>query len=481
MAAEWREFQGDRGGSWRYDPTRPLGPSGGFGRVYAGEGKDGQPVAVKVIDARSGVSPRLLRREAEIADKLQGIKAEHLVEVLDTAQVGDELLLVMERAEGSLDDLLGERRLSEQEAINVLRDIAAGLRELHQASVIHRDLKPGNVLLIKGRWKLADFGIARDVDLGTQFPTFLGAGSRPYMAPETWRGQSPSFKTDLYSLGCLAYELLAGTRPFPGPDDDDYARQHLEEPPLSLATSNAGLARLVLRLLLKDPAGRPQDARAVDEWLAQLLAAGERAATGPLAVLAAKHAEERSLEDAEKSATEAKEARRRELGEQAANDLEGLLKEATDSISQEVPEVTFSWDGSVPRIAGPDATLEFRLHSRVQSSIEGDTMVVGMGEVFGESRRTREALRLANIVYEATEGGLYRWNLYRFRAQGIVTEYVYGPRDREHGLSVDHFIQDRAYMRGGVTHVWVPRRVALTADAIVGLYKEAMALPDRPG
>jgi eukaryotic-like serine/threonine-protein kinase len=82
--------------------------------------------------------------------------------------------------------------------------------------IIHRGLKPANVLRYAGRWKLADFGIARDQEIGTQDPTFVGWGSFPYMAPELWELKSPTIKTDLYALGCLAYELLAGSRRTPG-------------------------------------------------------------------------------------------------------------------------------------------------------------------------------------------------------------------------------------------------------------------------
>lgn len=435
-------------------------------------------MAVKVIGPQYGVAPRLLRRERDIADKLQGIEADHLIQVLDTGQLADDLLLVMERASGSLAGYLSDHgRLHEQEAISILSDISAGLRELHQASVIHRDLKPGNVLLHDERWKLSDFGIARDAELGTGQPTFLGLGSLAYMAPETWRGQSPSFKTDFYSIGCVGFELLSGSPPFPGPAYEDYEQQHLEQLPPSNQVSSGALSRLILRLLRKDPAERPQDARSVEEALHRIQGAGRRAADGRLSSLAEEHAEERSQEDAAKSAREARESRREELGRQAAQDLEDILTEAAEAVSAELPEadVSFSWNGSVPRIAGTDATLEVRLHSHAR--IEDD-MPVGMGEIFGENRRTTDKWRLANIVYEATEGGRYGWNLYRFRKQGIVGDYAYGPGDREHGLSVDHFIQDREHMLRNAAHVWAFRRIALIAEALVDLYTEAMALPN---
>jgi serine/threonine protein kinase len=113
--------------------------------------------------------------------------------------------------------------------------------------VIHRDLKPSNVLLRQGKWKLSDFGIARDADLGTGDPTFAGFGTIPYMAPELWEGRSPTFKTDLYAVGCIAVELLTGRPPFAGPD---YRRQHLTEAPSGLnQLHNAALRDIVLRIV----------------------------------------------------------------------------------------------------------------------------------------------------------------------------------------------------------------------------------------
>lgn len=470
---EVTKFQGDRGGIWMYDPSRQLGPPGGFGRVYAATAEDGTAVAVKVVDLASGVAARLRRREVEIADRLQGVEAEHLISVLDTAELNGKLLLVMERAERSLADHLEDLgALAEDEAIEILRDIAAGLRELHQASVIHRDLKPANVLLHVGRWKLADFGIARDAEIGTQTVTFFGAGTWPYMAPETWRGQSPTFKTDLYSLGCVAFELLSGSPPFRGPEEPDFARQHLEEQPPDLGVEDASLKRLVLRLLLKDPAARHQDARAAEEALTRV---GEAAAGGRLAAVALQHAEERSREDAERSATEAKETRRQELGRQAAEDLADVLQEATDLIRRQILEVEFSWNGTVPTIHGPDATLELHLDSGFRSPIEGDD-IIGFGGVVGGNRRGATGELLANVAYE-DDGGRWGWNLYRFRAQAALREYRLGPPDREHGLSSRDFREHRQYMRSNVMHVFVLRKVLLTADGVEDLYTEAMELP----
>ena len=177
-------FDGMSGTSWRYNSGDLLGPPGGFGRVYAGEG-DGREVAVKVIDlAGSPASMRnALLREVEIAQKLRAAATcEHLLPAIDHAVIGNSLLVVMDRASNSLADLVGS--LNELDALVVLRNVASGLSELHGAGVLHRDLKSGNVLFHDGVWKLADFGISRDVDTSTGTVTWAGSRTLPYMAPE---------------------------------------------------------------------------------------------------------------------------------------------------------------------------------------------------------------------------------------------------------------------------------------------------------
>ena len=208
-------FTGDSGASWRYWTDQPLGIPGGFGGVYAAEGADGTPMAVKVVRKQrpSGVlDDRLLRREIEVGKRVVDSGSEMLLPVIDAADADDALLLVMTRADGAL--AAASTPMDEAEVAPVLVDIATGLQDLHAIGIIHRDLKPANVLRHTGRWKLADFGIARDQEIGTQDPTFVGWGSLPYMAPELWELKSPTIKTDLYALGCLGFELLAAAPDF---------------------------------------------------------------------------------------------------------------------------------------------------------------------------------------------------------------------------------------------------------------------------
>jgi serine/threonine protein kinase len=173
-------FTGQSGRTWRYWVTRPLGKPGGFGGVYAGEADDGSPMAVKVVSKQrpqGALDERLLRRESDVGKRVAESGSDMLLPVIDSADAGDALLLIMPRAEGALADIT--LPLAEAEAVQVLVDIATGLQDLHSIGILHRDLKPANVLRHAERWKLADFGLARDQEIGTQDPTFVGWGVVP--------------------------------------------------------------------------------------------------------------------------------------------------------------------------------------------------------------------------------------------------------------------------------------------------------------
>ena len=203
-------------GQWEYDPASPLGKPGAFGAVFRGRSKDGSEVAVKMVSPTDELSrDRLRTREVDILRRTNEIGSTRLIRMLDVA-VGsaDELLIVLELADGQLDIDPGGAPVDV--ALAALEQIIAGLIDLHGAGIIHRDLKPANVLRIGQGLVLSDFGIARDAALGTQSLTFKGWGTPAYMAPELWRGGSPTVATDLYAIGIVAYELLTGQRPFNG-------------------------------------------------------------------------------------------------------------------------------------------------------------------------------------------------------------------------------------------------------------------------
>jgi len=332
-------FIGQSGTTWRYWGSKPLGTPGGFGCVYAAEGPDGTPMAVKVVKEQrpsGALDDRLLRREIDVGKRVADSGSEMLLPVIDAADAGDALLLVMPLADGAL--AAASLPVGEAEVVPVLVDIATGLRDLHSIGIIHRDLKPANVLRHSGRWKLADFGIARDQELGTQDPTFAGWGSFPYMAPELWELKSPAVKTDLYALGCLGYELLAGAPPYTG-DHAALRAGHLTQAPPEAPCSDVVLRSLIGRLLAKRPEDRPQDARAVLDRLRRTLVA-----RGPVQESIARglgvHATERARAVAEQSAAQAAEDARRQQIAQGNADLREIVNDALSDLRAVEPDAT---------------------------------------------------------------------------------------------------------------------------------------------
>jgi hypothetical protein len=485
------EFTGQSGASWRYWIDQPLGPPGGFGSVYAAEAADGTPMAVKVVEkARlSGVlDDRLLRREVEIGRRVTEGGGEMLLPVIDVAEVDGKLLLVMVRADGGA---LADRALplDVAEVIAVMTDLAAGLQELHSMGILHRDLKPANILAHGGRWKLADFGIARDEEIGTQDPTFVGWGSAPYMAPEVWEARRPTVKTDLYALGCVSFELFSGAPPYAG-DRAALRNAHLVKPVPDVPTANAVLSNLIGRLLAKDPGRRPQDARAVLERL-QRAAVPLNPVQEALARGIGVHAAERSLEASSRAAKEAAQETRRQQIAQALADLDEILADALDDLRQVEPEAVLR----TPRPAGPGMTEAGKFSMTLASTdamlridpwevgaygaVQGDTMILACAVVIGNRRYDRD-LNAANLVYEQA-GDRLGWQVYRFRPSGIASSpatYHFGPYGRTHGLSYDDFFGKwgRPFMVRSAMHAWQKSVVPLTAETLLDLFREAVDL-----
>ena len=253
-ADQWVRIRLPRG-EWFYDPVQPLGPAGGFGEVFAGKGPEGQSLAVKRLKVTVGEAAH---RELKIADELAGKKFEYVLAVVDAGEdsEGGGYFVVMPRAERSLADELRMRgMLPLTEVVDILRQIAEGLKEVE--GIVHRDLKPGNVLYHDGKWKIADFGIARFVEDATSLNTVRGFLSAPYAAPEQWTGERATHATDVYALSCVAYVLLRGEPPFPGPTRTDFQQQHTSQDPLLLVGSDTRLRALFSAGLRKPQSGRP--------------------------------------------------------------------------------------------------------------------------------------------------------------------------------------------------------------------------------
>jgi tetratricopeptide (TPR) repeat protein len=246
---------------------------GGMGMVYRAEDEQlGLAVAVKVLRPELAESRDLLerfKRELVLARQVSHPNVVRIHDIgHDLGSHGDLVFLTMDYVAGrSLRDLLAEEgRLDPQRAAGIARQLAAGLAAAHGAGVVHRDLKPGNVLLdAAGRAAITDFGVARS--LAAAGPTLPGMvlGTLDYLSPEQARGEAVDGRTDLYALGIVLYEMLTGRMPFAGGTAAETLAQRLTGVPRDLRFGAAEvppwLARIVRRLLEREPARRYASAR----------------------------------------------------------------------------------------------------------------------------------------------------------------------------------------------------------------------------
>ncbi len=261
----------------RYVLEKVLG-SGGMGEVWRGTDRQlKRPVAVKVMQDRLA-DPRRFEREAQIAARLQhpGITVVYDFGTYDGVPyivmellVGQNLADMLERAPG--------RRLPVGTAVSLVVQAARALEAAHADRIIHRDLKPANLFLQdNGGLKICDFGIARIADApdGLTSGGYV-LGTARYMSPEQCDSAEIDERSDLYSLGCVLYELLTGQPPFPAGGQRAIMNQHMNTPPASPRTLRPDIPRqlssVVLDMLAKDPGDRPADAGVVAARLEAVL------------------------------------------------------------------------------------------------------------------------------------------------------------------------------------------------------------------
>jgi eukaryotic-like serine/threonine-protein kinase len=231
---------------------------GGFGTVYVVTDENGNEAVAKLFPKDAGAERELL-----MGDSTKAAGYPNVVPILDQGEHADEWALVMPRADIALDDYVAQlgRPLTVQELLPILRDIATALAAI-DGEVIHRDLKPPNVLRLNGSWCLADFGIAKYAAAATAPDTHKYSWTKEYAAPEQWRMQTSTSKTDVYAFGILAYGLLSGTLPFLGPD---FRQQHLTATPPLLTVGTPQLRNLIKRCLVKAPLARPKPAEILEQ------------------------------------------------------------------------------------------------------------------------------------------------------------------------------------------------------------------------
>lgn len=242
-------------GTWQIGEALAADP-GGFGAVRRASGASCADAVAKFVPKAPGADRELL-----IGRDLRGLSDEVVIPVIDVGETADSFVLVMPRAEMSLQQRLAEP-MGLEECVAVLAQVATALTQV-APHVVHRDLKPANVLLWKGRWRLADFGIARYADAATETETRKYSLTVPYAAPEQWLSQHATTATDVYAFGVMAYQLVAGHLPFDGPEVADFRDQHLGHAPPTLTAGTQRLRSIIAECLAKAPEARPTPANLV--------------------------------------------------------------------------------------------------------------------------------------------------------------------------------------------------------------------------
>ncbi len=273
----------------RYRLERELG-RGGMATVYLAQDlKHDRLVAIKVLrpELAPVLGPDRFLREIKLTAQLNH---PHILPLLDSGEAGDFLYYVMPYVEGeSLRDRLNrEKQLPIEDALRITREVADALDYAHAHNLVHRDIKPENILLEAGHAVVADFGIARAISaLGGEKLTATGVavGTPEYMSPEQVAGlRELDGRSDLYSLGCVLYELLAGQPPFTGPTAESVLHQHLASAPPDVTGMRPAVPAewvpALRRALQKVPADRFATGAAFAEALQAAI--GGRRPTGPV-------------------------------------------------------------------------------------------------------------------------------------------------------------------------------------------------------
>ena len=298
------------------DPAAPHGPAAGEPRVLGGryrlgkvigrggmavvsEARDlrlGRDVAVKELRLDLASDPTFQARFRREAQAAAGLNHPNIVSVYDTGEEPDPRgqvgvpYIVMELVHGrTLRDILREGRpILPQRALEFTQGVLDALAYSHKAGIIHRDIKPANVMLTtSGAIKVMDFGIARAVSdtSATMTQTAAVIGTAQYLSPEQARGESVDARSDLYSAGCLLYELLVGRPPFQGDSPVSVAYQHVRELPVAPSQLDAEITApmdaVVLRALAKDPDDRYQSAAEMRDDIGRILGGQRVHATLP--------------------------------------------------------------------------------------------------------------------------------------------------------------------------------------------------------
>jgi serine/threonine-protein kinase len=266
----------------RYEVGRLLG-AGGMAEVYEGQDRLlGRRVAIKVLRSQYASDPAFLERFRREAQAAAAFSHPNIVAVYDTGMEGATPFMVMEYVEGrTLKEVVAaEGKLPPFRAAEIAAQVAAALAAAHLRGLVHRDVKPANVMLTAdGTAKVTDFGIARVEAASPLTQPAAVVGTAQYIAPEQAEGRGVDGRSDIYSLGCVLYELLTGQVPFTGQTPVAIAYRHVQDQVVPPRLLNPSVPPALEAVVLKAMAKRPEDRY---QTAAQLAADVERAKAAPL-------------------------------------------------------------------------------------------------------------------------------------------------------------------------------------------------------
>ena len=264
----------------RYEIESLLG-QGGMARVFRGTDRVlGRTVAIKVLSPQFAGDEQFVARFRREAQAAAALNHPNIVSVYDTGDQGDVHFIVMEYVEGrTLRDVIrNEGPLLPERGTEIAEAVARAVSSAHQAGLVHRDIKPGNIMLTRdGEVKVMDFGIARTSTGDTLTQTAAVLGTASYLSPEQAQGLPVDARSDIYSLGCVLFEMLTARAPFAGDSPVAIAYKHVKEDPVPPSRINpdvpGSLDAVILKCMAKNPVNRYQTAQELRQDL-------ERAAQG---------------------------------------------------------------------------------------------------------------------------------------------------------------------------------------------------------